>query len=191
MTIDANTGWLVLRTSAPRTLPLSRSLAAAGFDVWTPMVTTKRRLPRRKTKVERDAPILPTFVFARAYHLSDLLRARTRTPSPHPPFSVFHYFGRIPLIADGQMGSLRIEEERAALAYAKDKDRERLAELKAKAKDFAVGESVTVPQSAFAGMTGVVESKKGKSAVIDFGGGKTITIGAWLLQSGQVEPVQL
>ncbi|MFH7168762.1 hypothetical protein, partial [Klebsiella pneumoniae] len=61
--------WTILRTSGGQTLPLMRSLREAGFEVWTPAKTFRKTI-RANTlmgtrQIEVEAPILPTFVFAR------------------------------------------------------------------------------------------------------------------------------
>jgi hypothetical protein len=181
-------GWCILRTAGPRTIKLTDSLLNAGFDVWTPRLNTRRRLHRaKKAKVEVVAPILPTFVFARAGELPDLVRILDLPISPHPPFSIFRYAGRVPTIREGQMTYLRQSEEQAADAWRREKRREqiqaerdertqRVAELRAAAPSFSPADKVRVPEGPFAGMTGIVEVGKGKAPVVNFGGGFRVSI---------------
>lgn len=176
--------WCILRTSGARTLPLASSLSAAGFDVWTPAETTSRRQPRSKTRVEREGPIMPTFVFARADRLEDLLQLLGQPLNPHPPFSVFRHGGRIPIIHDVEIGNLRDHEERA-------RDRVRRAKRKGYRHEFAQGERVRVPEGSFAGMTGVVQDGDGKFAFVSFGGALRVKIATFLLVADQVETDQL
>ncbi len=174
--------WCILRTSAARTLKLARSLGDAGFDVWTPTETKTVRVGRHRERRERPAPIAPTFVFARADRLADLVRARSLPGSPHPAFSIFRHAGRVPLIADRDIAALHVAEDRAAAAAER-------ARRKAQASQhpvFAVGERVQVKQPAFAGMTGVVE-EAGKAPVINLGGTISMRIDAWLLVSDAVQ----
>lgn len=173
--------WCILRTSGGRTLTLARSLVAAGIDAWTPMLVTKRRRPRSKATIELDAPILPTFVFARERHLPDLYRVLAAPRNPHPDFSIFRHAGRIPVISGAAMASLRAEEEREASVRTREAERSRLSALKARGVVPPVGSVVRVPQMAFTGMTGVVEGARGRAALVNFGGGLTMTIDAWLL----------
>lgn len=170
--------WIILRTAGPRTLPLARSLQSAGMDVWTPCAWVKRRLPRKRTYVEREAAILPTFVFVRPAHLPELLAALSAHRNPHPAFSLFRHGGAFPIVGDGEMASLHAEEERLAAAYRRDRDRKKPLP--------DVGARVRVPITAFSGMTGVVEGVRGRNAVVNFGGGRAVTIGAWLLESGEL-----
>lgn len=190
--------WFILRTSGPKTLPLARSLTAAGFDAWTPQLVLKRRRPRSKAVLEIEAPILPTFVFARAHQLAALTAAMMRQPSPHPAFSVFRHAGRVPLLTEAQLGTLRAVEAHAARERAQEKDRERiaaerkarqkhLAELRANARVFEPGEKVTVAQAAFGGMTGVVEEGRGRVPVISFGGSLRFKVEVWLLDGVEGE----
>lgn len=185
--------WCILRTAGARTLPLAASLNAAGFDAWTPQLTIRRRRPRSKAMVELQAAILPTFVFLRSDRLDDLRRLAMRPGSALVQFSVLSHAGRVPLITDAQMATLRDEEDRAAAAHQVVKDREqRLAErserqrkratLRASAPSYAPGDQVRVLQPAFAGMTGFVERGVGKAVVVNLGGSISVTIEAWLLE---------
>jgi len=118
----------MLRTSGGKTLPLARSLAATGFDVWTPVRTLRRQVFAKtatgKRVVETEIPVLPTFVFAREALLEQLVIAAGRSVSPHPDFSIFRYAGRIPLVGDGEIAGLRAEEARAAATIAAMKEAE-------------------------------------------------------------------
>ena len=126
------TRWCILRTGGGRTLPLMRSLRAAGFDVWTPARTLRRNI-RAKTlsgtrQIETEVPILPTFVFAREQDLVALADTAAREPSPHPAFSLFRHAGRVPLVSDGSVAGLRAEEAREAATTQALRDAETYAE---------------------------------------------------------------
>ena len=168
--------WCILRTSPGRTLPLARSLAAAGFTVWTPMETQQRRRPRSKLMLDRDVAIVPTFVFARADRLLDLSIASGDPVSPHPPFSLFRHAGRVGIVADTEIESLREAEDAAALRMRK-KQR----------KAYVLGTRVRADQPAFVGLSGVVEASDGKSAVVTFDGGFRVKIASWLLRTDEVQ----
>jgi hypothetical protein len=205
-----DTDWCILRTSGGRTLNLARSLAQAGFDVWTPTRTVKRPHGKpdskgRRSTVETDTPILPTFVFARVPYLPTLAHLATDAAHQHPPFSIFAHAGRIPLIGDRAIAGLQ-EEERtaaqhiAALRGAETREeqrrirgaalrtkREREKALRAERRDFALGAQVSVlDQPSLAGMAGVVTSSNGRSAVVAFGGSLIMTIEAWRLSPNEV-----
>jgi hypothetical protein len=205
-----DTDWCILRTSGGRTLNLARSLAEAGFDVWTPTRTIKRPHGKRDEKgrranVELDVPILPTFVFARAISLSTLTYIAADPTHQHPPFSIFTHAGRVPLIGANSVAGLQ-EEERAAaelidqLRAAENRDeerriksaamrtkREREKALRAERRDFAEGAVVSVAdQPSLAGMTGVIVSSDGRTAVVAFGGSLTMVIEAWRLAADAV-----
>lgn len=169
--------WCILRTSGPKTVPLARSLAAAGYDVWTPVQTKARRKPRSQEKIEFEAPIVPTFVFARADRIADLLRHAASPINPHPSFSVFHYRDRVPIISDGEIQSLRTYEERC--------------NVKTHRAAFSVGEEVSVTASAWQGLSGVVEACNGKQARVCFGGALSVTIATFYLASNDIETDQL
>lgn len=176
--------WCILRTAGPRTLPLVRSLQGAGVEAWTPVREVVRRLPRSQDRKTINAPLIPTFVFARARHLADLLGWMSDPRSPHPSFSIFRHIGRIPLIDDREMRSLRDADDEA-----KRRERERQAEIKSRRRYFPVGEPVRVTDGAFHGLTGTVLECDGKAALIAF---KTlhITIASFLLESEVVEAPQ-
>lgn len=169
--------WCILRTSAARTLPLAASLGDAGFAVWSPVEHRKVRASRgRKAVVQRSCPITPTFVFARAESLPDLYAVLAMPLSPHPSFSIFHYAGRVPLIADREIANLRQIEARA-----------QLGKLKEQRYVYPKGAVVDVKHGAFTGLTGVVEGGDGKTAVVNFGGlFGAVKIATFLIRSDAV-----
>lgn len=171
-----DTDWCILRTSGGRTLNLARSLAEAGFDVWTPQETLSRRVPRKKTVVDREVAILPTFVFARAVHIPELAAALALPVNPHPSFSIFRYMGDIPLLADREMKNLRAVEDAA-----------RLRELKKTRNVVPVGTTVTMTEGAFAGLSGVVKKSDGKFALVAFGGAFEVNIASFLIRTDGVQ----
>jgi hypothetical protein len=175
---DAANKWCILRTAAPRTLLLARSLADAGFNVWTPEKIEKRQgrgRDRRKVE-ERALAITPTFVFARGDRAMELVYASRAPVSPHPPFSVLRHRGSVPLIRDASLFPLRGEEERQRRRY-----------LKTTRKVIAPGSRIVMTEGAFAGMTGVVESSSGKAARINFGGGFAVSIASYILTEDVVQ----
>lgn len=168
--------WCILRTSGPRTLPLWRSLVEAGYDAWTPVTMVQKRKGRSRERIDIDAPIMPTFVFARAQHVPDLVAAASSPINPHPAFSLFRYGGRIPILADREIEALRTAEGRAHLARRK-KERH----------TFAAGTAVSVPEGPFAGLSGVVEQAgDGKYALVCFGEFR-LKIATFLLRDDTVE----
>lgn len=207
--------WCILRTSGRSTLPLAQSLAAAGFDVWTPREILSRRRGPARTRIEYEAPLVATFVFARAAAIPALERILILPSSPHPPFSIFRFDGRIPLLAAHSIEGLREAEAERAQAWQEVQDEvRRSAEhaqlreeqaaqsrqmhvehqqkvalrraLRATAPAYAIGAEVTVRGPAFAGLTGVVEGREGKAAIVNFGGGMSMKIDAWLLTEEHV-----
>jgi hypothetical protein len=124
--------WFILRTGGPQTLPLARSLADAGYDVWTPARTIRRVIGQGTRKgarvMEQDVPILPTFVFAREPHLFALAAEAGAEISPHPRFSIFRQGGRVPLVGDAEVRGLQEEEARAAATMQAVRDAESHAE---------------------------------------------------------------
>jgi hypothetical protein len=206
---DQQGRWCILRTSGPRTLALARSLAAAGFEAWTPQRTTRRVLRKGRKgerRVQVDAPILPTFVFARADRLSDLAFAAVDPSGSYPPFSIFRHGGRVPLVGGAEVAGLREEESRAQVAWQAQQDAEtreeaqriRIAALnterarrkamRAERRSFTPGERVDVAEMpALAGMSGVIVRGDGTSALVAFGGSLEMTIEAWRLHPTDVQ----
>jgi transcription antitermination factor NusG len=173
--------WCILRTSGGRTLALAKSLGDAGFDVWTPAQTMRRRRPRSKVTVEIELPIMPTFVFVRADRLHDLAQVLNLPMSPHPQFSIFRYLGKYPCIAEHEVAGMRKEEARY-----------RVAQLKTKRHVFPKGDTVRVTDGPAAGMSGVVQDGDGKFAVVAFGGRFRLKIATFLLRTDEVHsPVAL
>ena len=167
--------WCILRTGASRTLPLVASLQAAGFDVWSPVQTLTRSRGRARERVEYAAPIMPTFVFARADRRDDLARLAALPFSGHPGFSVFRYLGAIPTISDAEIAEARRIEERGKRAA-------KMGQRQA----FTIGRPVKVTEGPDAGLSGkVVKDGDGKFVLVAFAG-INMKIGAWLLGTDEV-----
>ncbi|WP_029623282.1 hypothetical protein [Sphingomonas elodea] len=201
--------WCILRTSGGRTVPLARSLTAAGFEVWTPVRTIRRPAPgqgrrlvmgQRRKLIDVDLAILPGFVFARADQLHDLVRAAGAELSPHPAFSVFHQAGRVPLVRDASITGLRAaedgarelrraeleaetrEEARRARAERMRTESNRRKALRRVSKDLPSRTEVMVEgMQAFDGLVGIVVEGRGSTAIVEFGGSLRIEIEAWQL----------
>lgn len=205
-------GWCILRTSGGRTLPLARSLAEAGFEVWTPTETVARLVRHGRSQVRRDiaGAIMPTFVFARERHYAALAALAGNRFNQHPPFSIFRHAGLTPFISDAAIGGVRQIEaareaqrqaaiEAALQAAAEEVAREERAAmlrteaarrkaLRAVRRDFAPGALVRVSgMPALAGLEGEVVQSKGTSALVLFGGTLTIEVEAWQLHGDDVD----
>lgn len=168
-------GWIILRTNPRSTIGLARSLAEAGIEAWTPVQLVERCVPRKKVRREIEIPILPTFVFARYGHLTDLLALSKAVTSEHPAFSVFRWAGKVPEIGDSDLRELRAAEQTA-----------REQRIRRKAQPYKRGESVRVPDGIFAGMSGVVEGGRGKFNVVAFGGRFRVRVASWHLVPDEV-----
>lgn len=168
--------WCILRMAGRSTLRLADGLASAGFEVWTPVETIRRRVPRKNDVQAIPAPIMPTFIFARAAQLPGLFACAADPMSPLPSFSVFRYRDRIPLVCDGELQALRRRE-----------DRLRREVLKAgKAMPYRRGDTVKAPDGAFAGMSGVVEMSDGKHTLVMFNGRFGVKIDTFLLRENEI-----
>lgn len=155
--------WFILRMSGSRTLAVADSLKGAGFDAWTPIGSSSKRKPRKPGMEAKPVPVMPTYVFARDHHLHDLLAEASRPASAHPAFSVFRWDGRIPLIADRSLDYLRRGEARYLRRVREGQP----------VKHFTDGTRVQINEGGFAGMSGMVETTKGKFTLVCFPGFST------------------
>ena len=147
--------WCVLRTAGPSTVPLLRSLTAAGFEVWTPIEVQLRQRPRSKAKAEREFAVIPSYLFAADHHVDELAALSHFPGKDHKDFSVWHVHGRgFPLIADAALGPLRLHERKVVR-----KDR---------LSPFAKGDRVSIPDGPFAGIDMVVEEERSNSLKLQF-----------------------
>lgn len=174
---------------------------------------------KNERRIDIASPILPGFAFARAAHLTDLAVVAADDRLIHPPFSVFRHAGRIPLVADRDVRGLqdaeraatvalqsihdaetREEAERIRIAAIKSEnarvratraaEHERRQALRSERRSIQVGTAVVLADApSFAGMTGVVESTDGRTAVIAFGGALTMTVEAWQVSPTAVHNV--
>src|SRR5690349_1505796 len=177
--------WFILRTAGRSTLSLAASLCEDGFEVWTPIRTQRIRVPRMNVKRDVKLPLLPSFVFARAPHLVDLLELASMVEKPrrdpnggrssrpaHRDFSVFHHLDRIPMIEDRHLEPLRTKE----LEIIPKRDAPR----------FDRGASVRVGSGAFQGLKGRVERCKSGYALVIFNDWRRpVNIPTWLLREDE------
>lgn len=56
-------GWAVYRCAGPDTLDFEDRLNEAGVQAWTPRCWVSRRVPRRRTKVWKLAPVMGSYLF--------------------------------------------------------------------------------------------------------------------------------
>ena len=174
---DRENGWCILRTNGRSTLRLAQSLNDVGIEAWTPRGVHKRRLSRVHMGVrEVEQPIIPSFVFARARHLPDLLRALALPTSPHPSFSIFQHAGRAPVISDKDIANLQDAEERG-----------KRARRKTQRHTVPVGAEIKPSKGAFAGLVGIVEQVDGNVAVVCFSDFFRVKVATWLLIDDDVD----
>lgn len=146
--------WCILRCQGRSTLRLTQTLNEDGFDAWTPRETRRIRIPKFNVRREAILPLLPSYVFAKAIHLIDLLELAAMPVKPrrgfnfqmpaHPGFRVMKSERGIPVVA---------EHDLAALRYLEAK----LTPLRRSARTFAAGARVRVDGGSFGGMTGDVQ----------------------------------
>lgn len=167
------TRWCILRTAGPRTLLLVDSLNRHGVRAWTPTTTARRRKSRRSPSfVVRQAAMLPTFVFADADHLGELCRYERSPVSPHPPYSVFRYYHRAPLVGDAAIEALRMFERQAV--------------PKAERRTVPVGSTIRLPDGPFAGLDGIVQASDGGYTLVAFGGRMEVKIETFILSENTI-----
>ena len=172
--------WCVLRTTSASTIPLLKSLTALGMEVWTPVHVQKRQMPRTKAKVTREVAMMPTYLFARVAHLHDLVQLAVLPVKDHRDFRIFQHMNRYPLVSDAGLAALRTEERKLQVVE--------------KAKPaFGVGAKVRFAEGGFEGLSGVVESVKGKFAQVSLPGyyGNAIKVAAWHLVLDEEESPEL
>lgn len=171
--------WIILRCAGRSTLALADSLNRAGIEAWSP------RAPSDGPNKTAIVPMTPTYVFAQAAHVLDLIRLSADLATPHPGFSVMHKAQGIPVVRDVSLAGLRRSE---AKAQPKEQPRYRARH----AKRFDVGEGVRVGNvKGFEGMDGVVERSDERKTLIAFGGWLTLEIETWILRPddvGSAEP---
>jgi transcription antitermination factor NusG len=180
MDIYQATGWCVLRTSSRHTIQLAETLAEDGYDVWTPIETRMIRIPRKNVKREVRLPIMPSYVFARAHQLIDLMllsdmpsKPRQRGIGAHADFSVMRAFRQIPLVPDTHLAELRRIEIR------------RTPRKKAE-KRFIPGVIVKVGGGSFGGMVGKVERSDTGYTLVCFNDRYSVKIPTLLLKEDDV-----
>lgn len=158
--------WCVLRMAGPRTLAVARSLAAAGFDVWTPVQKVIRRAPRTKASDHVEVPYTPTYVFVRDDRLDDLIAITLRPVSPHPRFSIFHHRGEIVRVRDAEIAGLRSCEAESQRRLDQSRA-SKVKKIKARGAPYTVGDPVGLEAGPFAGLSGrIVESGERKTLVM-------------------------
>jgi hypothetical protein len=162
--------WCILRCSGRSTLGLAESLAGYGFDVWTPARDVMVRRSRWNVARSVRLPLTPTFVFACAQRLEDLLGLASAPRKRHADFSVFHYLNRIPLIDDDELKPLRVAEHKAV----------------PKAKGgLAQGSSVRITEGVYEGHVGVIDRSNSQEArvwISIFGRHHKVTVAAYTLK---------
>lgn len=154
--------WCILRMNSGDTLRLVRSLTNAGLTVWTPVERKVFRMRRDRSRIYKEAALMPSYVFGRVEHLTELLRLAMMPGGEHPRFSVYHHQGGVPLIADDQLDALRAEEDRMSRVFAKWQRRGK------KGVPLAPGTEVRLTDGPFAGFPGVVEDAQGQYTMVSF-----------------------
>jgi transcription antitermination factor NusG len=175
--------WCVLRCQGRSTLRLADSLAKDGYEVWSPRETRKIRIPRMNVRREVILPLLPSYVFAKAHHLVDLLGIAQMPAKPRPlgdksepahaDFSVMHCFGKLPLIADRDLNGLRMLEVK-------------LTPRKKADWSFKPGTEVKVEGGSFGGMIGNVQRSDNAHTLVCFSDKYMVKISTSLLLPNEV-----
>lgn len=173
--------WVILRTSSRNTMRLVSDLLRDGFEIWTPQRTFCKRAPRNLGVYQVNAPMLPSFAFAKASHVHSLMALSNDLVKPCPDFSVFHYMNEIPLIGDHELESLRMLEERERRRAETDQLASRKRQV-----IFRPGEKIRIEFGAFAGMSGVIEKDDGRFALVSFDGLKPVKFSTFILSGKNI-----
>jgi transcription antitermination factor NusG len=155
-------GWCILRVTPSRTLQLAAALADGGFNVWTPIEAVK--VSKRGRLESTSRPMLPSFVFASADRLAELMDL-SHSPSPtylvwdaeqrrmvakgYPYFRIFRPSARP--IPDHELTALRRIEGRR--------------KPRGKVPMYKAGDPVKLTEGVYGGLRGVVVEVRKKSEV--------------------------
>jgi transcription antitermination factor NusG len=182
-------GWCILRTKGGRTLRLAQTLAEDGYEVWTPVETRTLRIPRANARRQVKLPIMPSYVFAKAFQLIDLIQLADLAVKPrrgkglmkpaHDNFRVMRCLGGIPFIPDAELNALRQLEAK-------------LTPRQMAARTFGGGATVRVEGGSFGGMSGTVETSNRAQTTVRFGERFVVKIPTCILtenMSGEASPV--
>ena len=153
--------WCILRCSSQSTLPLVRSLTRAGVEVWTPIEQVTKRVPRANIKRVIDRALLPSYLFASAQDMPNVLAIMNSPSKDHREFRLFKHNGGVPLIADETLAELRDQEKASRRAAEKDK---------ARGLRFAEGLAVKMSRGLAQGMRGHVVKSGNEFTTVSFPG---------------------
>lgn len=173
--------WIILRCSNASTLDLARSLQAEGIDVWTPLEIIGATRRYGKTKPAREAPLMPSFVFADAAATARLL-GMSRSPSltwrqwdsakrrmvtrgiPH--FRLFQIGDSIPTVPNAQLSHLQtIDRKQRAMQ-----------------QQVSPGDAFRFTSGGFEGLDGVVDAINGQNATVTIEGFPVaLTMPLWMV----------
>lgn len=165
--------WCIVRTSGKHTLALVNSLREAGIAAWSPEQIVDKRRPRSRLISKHLAPMLPSFVFADAACIDQIVALDMQ---PFSRISLFRHIGKVPVVSDRALDALRAMERRP------------LPRLKH--RTWRHGQSVRVPDGAFAGIDGRVEKSNERYTLVMFGGVMKVKIDTFLLIESEVEKMQ-
>lgn len=164
---DVGGDWIILRMASSKTLPLTKSLAADGFRVWTPIEPVTIAIRRSNASRTGQRAIMPSYVFVGREHRDDMLRLIAMPDKPrrgpggrlpaHADFRIMLYAGKIPVISDRALGPLRVLEARRAPKPG------------AFAKGVKVKVSNDIANGSFGGLVGRVEESDSGITLVCFG----------------------
>ncbi len=167
--------WCILRMRGHSTLDVVTSLRERGLEVWTPTGMQRRYRPRSTKFVDKKAPLLPTFAFARSHHIPQLLAISHSLGPDHLPFTVFQRGDIIPTAPDAAVRPLMDYEDAQRASWdgfieaQARKDRQK--RKKSAARAYVMGQRVRLENPAFAGLTGeIVMIKNNGDLVLEFAG---------------------
>lgn len=170
--------WLILRTSGRTTLPLAQSLAASGFEVWTPVFTQRFRVPRANARRVVTSALLKGFVFGSYKHRHDLLEIANGRGC-HARFSIMaDDSGGVASIPDRELDGLRWIEAKTNVTAKKAH------------RTIPQGVAVRVSTGLFSGMVGVVRRCKRGITLVCFNDRYSVEIPTSLLEEDRAYRLQ-
>lgn len=159
--------WCILRCAGRATFRLAGSLANKGYETWAPQRIKRTRIPKLNIRTDVPVPLLPSYVFAKANRLPELLEL---SKINFPQFFVMRCSDKLPLIADRDLDGLRTLETRPRPPKT----------------DFAFKATahVKMDDGAFGGMVGCVERSDARYTLVCFDDKYTVKIATRLLKYG-------
>lgn len=152
--------WCILRCAGGSTVRLAAALQEAGFDAWTPMERTARRVRGGKAKERMVAAMTPTYVFVRDRHLTELRLLEQAGFTNYPRFSIFRYNQAVVFVHHAALHLMRKREQESYVASLPSNG---TYYAKARGTPLGVGDQVTFNDGPLTGLPCSVRSSDGRT----------------------------